>query len=273
MARKDRETLKNYFKKGRFPSAVHFEDLIDSVVNKIDDGFDKNEAEGMQLAPQHNSETVISFFKQLVETQLPDWQVQLKNSEGIEGLSFDRVSPGLDGEPKKESLLFLDKKGRVGINTTQPRFDLEINGTLGARQRLGTYKIGTVPGDGEWHDLLTGLDKLQAFEIMAVVHGPPGQGKYAMTHAIAISTYGNSKNQLRQIKAHFKRFVWHRYKIDLRWTGDVHDYKLQIRTRKHFGVDPDHGLSKIKFHITSLWDDAAFDELLAEQSLRDATGE
>ena len=265
MARKDRKTLAKYFKKGRFPSAVHFEDLIDSMVNKIDDGIDKSEGEGLQLAPQHNAETVISFFKQLVESQLPEWQVKLKSSNNQNGLSFDRVVPGKDGKAESESLFFLDNDQRVGIKTLQPRFDLEVNGSLGAKRRIGTYAIGMVDADGEWHKILTGLDKLQAFEVMAVAKGPPGDGKYAMTHALAISTYGKSKNKIRQIKAHFGRFVWHRYKIELRWSGDIHDYNLEIRTRRHFGADTTHGMSKIKYHITSLWDEDSFDEMMFNQ--------
>ena len=42
MALQDRDTLRNYFRQGSVPSEVHFHDLIDSLVNKVDDGLDKD---------------------------------------------------------------------------------------------------------------------------------------------------------------------------------------------------------------------------------------
>ena len=39
MASKNRETLKNYFKKGGFATEKEFSDLIDSSMNLIDDGI------------------------------------------------------------------------------------------------------------------------------------------------------------------------------------------------------------------------------------------
>lgn len=38
MAKKDRQTLKTYFQKGKMPEEVHFYDLIDSMYNLKDDG-------------------------------------------------------------------------------------------------------------------------------------------------------------------------------------------------------------------------------------------
>ena len=39
MALIDRQTLKNYFKKGGFATEKHFVDLIDSSLNVVDDGI------------------------------------------------------------------------------------------------------------------------------------------------------------------------------------------------------------------------------------------
>ena len=39
MALINRQTLKNYFKKGGFATEKHFVDLIDSSLNVVDDGF------------------------------------------------------------------------------------------------------------------------------------------------------------------------------------------------------------------------------------------
>ena len=69
-----RESLKHFFKKGKFPSEVHFSHLIDSSVNKLDDGFAKSEEDGLQLAPQGKSDRLISFFKHINDTH-PEWQI------------------------------------------------------------------------------------------------------------------------------------------------------------------------------------------------------
>lgn len=37
MAKRDRNTLKSYFKCGNMPQEEHFSDLIDSVLNLVDD--------------------------------------------------------------------------------------------------------------------------------------------------------------------------------------------------------------------------------------------
>lgn len=65
MAMKDRNTLKNYFRKGNLPSEANFENLIDSSVNKIDDGFSKTEDEGLMLSNIGESEKIISFYENI----------------------------------------------------------------------------------------------------------------------------------------------------------------------------------------------------------------
>ena len=42
MALINRNTLKNYFKKGGFAKENHFVDLIDSTLNSVDDGIEIN---------------------------------------------------------------------------------------------------------------------------------------------------------------------------------------------------------------------------------------
>ena len=56
MAMKDRNTLKEQFKKGSMPSEGAFENLIDSMVNKIDDGFSKNQKGSIGSDPNCESD-------------------------------------------------------------------------------------------------------------------------------------------------------------------------------------------------------------------------
>lgn len=258
MALLNRETLKNFFRKGKFPSEVHFSDLIDSTVNKIDDGFAKSEQDGLQLAPQGESSRLISFFEK-VSDALPRWQLNLKKEEKSEGLSFDKVETGRDGQPETVSRLFLHQNGNVGVHTTEPAFPLEVNGAAAMKGRVGTCYAGQVEGDGKWHDIITGLDGVHAFEIVARIDGPPSQGKYAISHAIAVSAFGKSRNRIRQTRSHFGWF-WNR--IEMRWKGSIRDNNLQIRTRSHYGIDPELGVCMIRYHVTSLWDEERMNALI-----------
>lgn len=52
MPRTNRNTLKEYFKRGSMPNQKHFYELIDSMVNISDDGIDKNPDDGLRLAPK-----------------------------------------------------------------------------------------------------------------------------------------------------------------------------------------------------------------------------
>jgi hypothetical protein len=94
---------------------------------------------------------------------------------------------------------------------------------------------------------VTGLDGLQAFEIVAAAYGPRGQGRYAIAHATALSAYGKSRSFIRQDSAWFWGFF---QKIRFRWTGTLHDYNLEVRTASSFGPG-----GRLVYHITRLFDD------------------
>ena len=76
MALQDRDTLRNYFRQGSVPQEVHFHDLIDSIVNKVDDGLDKDLVNGLQLSPQGSSKKVMSFFEN-IKDKGTSWSVAL----------------------------------------------------------------------------------------------------------------------------------------------------------------------------------------------------
>jgi hypothetical protein len=241
MALLNRQTLKSYFKKGSFPSEVHYAHLIDSMLNVVDDGIGRGVDEGFRLTPQGISRRLLSFFSGPREKQA-DWVVAFNDKEGLQ---FQR--------PGQEPVLFLDKDTRVGIGTSNPLQTLDVKGTCGMESRTGTFKRGKVPADGKWHNLMAGLDGIQAFEIMAMAGGRPGSGKYALTHAIALSTFGGfwSKSAIKATTAHYGGFF---NRLQLRWSGTVHDFSLQARTRSHYGIEEQTGEPyAINFHIVRLW--------------------
>lgn len=252
----NRDDLKSFFRKGQTPSEVHFGYLIDSTVNKMDDGFSKTAGEGLRLAPTGESQNVLSIF-QSQSDPYANWQVQLKNDDDrTRGLSFDHLKEGKNGNLIRSSSLVLTDNGNVGIGTPEPRTKLEVGGTLGIHTRIGTYKFGQVPGDRSWHPILEGLKDMHAFEIVARIDGAPKRGKYAFAHAIALSAFGGGKNKIKQMCAYYDWF-WDR--IEFRWKGnEARNYQLQVRTRSNYGSDKDGNQYNIRFHVTQLWDESVF---------------
>jgi hypothetical protein len=242
MALLTRNTLKNFFKSGSAPTEVNFADLIDSTMNKVDDGIGKNPEDGMIFAPQGKSRRVLSFFEH-IKNKSPLFSISFGDDELSKGISFE--------DSKKKSCLFLKDGTQVGIGTTRPQHTLDVQGVIGMKGRVGTFLQGEIPADRQWHTIIENLDDCQAFEVVAKAAGRKGRGKYAMIHAIAISTYGKSWNKIRKTSAHYGAF-WHR--IQLRWKSEsTHCYHLQMRTRSHFGVDEHELPYMVNYHITNLW--------------------
>jgi len=235
----NRQTLKNYFKKGGFATEKHFEDLIDSTLNAVDDGINVNPEDGLRLSSAIKSNKLLSLFKKNNQ-RFPDYSLNI-NKDNTDNLSFTN--------DKDETILTLKKNKKVGINTDLPLYELDINGTVGIKTQTGTYLKGNVPADGSWHNLIANLDGIISLEINAKVQGKIGQGYYSVCHAFALSTFGGkkSKSKIKMIEAHYETF---RNKIQLRWTGSMHDYALQIRTRRHYCIDEKTGEPfQIEFNV------------------------
>ncbi len=246
MALKDRKTLKNLFKNGSMPTESSFEDIIDSGVNKIDDGFSKSMKEGLMLSPTGSSNALISFFKKLTD-YAPQWSIALKDSKGNTNtekrLNFVKQEIGEEEAPTVLSL-----GNDVGIHTEEPCYPLEVAGFVGMKGRVGTAMArDTAPADGNWHTIVDQLNHCTAFEVVARA-GAYKTGVHAIVHAIATSAYGNSHHSIRHTQARFS--FWRPLKIKLRWVGTTFNYSLQIATSKDLGPN-----TYIKYHVTQLWDD------------------
>lgn len=146
-----------------------------------------------------------------------------------------------------EPAVFFEKDGNVGIGTPSPHQKLDVEGFIASMGRVGTFPGSgeEILADGKWQTLIKDLSGCEAFEIMAYA-GVEGKGKYALLHAIAISTFGNSHSKISKTSAHYG--FW-RNKITLRWTRETKNFSLQIKTKSHFG----EGV-KIHFKISKLWD-------------------
>ena len=242
MSMKDRKTLKNYFKKGFVPSEANFENLIDSGINKIDDGFSKTSKDGLMISGIEGSDKLLSFYES-IEDEEAQWVIAL-NHEGKENKNDLQIN----SPSSKEPVFTLHKEGRIGINKAQPKSELDVNGWIHSKGRAGSYTAeNTVPADGKWHPITPELNHCQAFEIVART-GVKGTGKHAVIHAIAVSAYGNSHSKIRKTRSCYN--FWKPVKLMLRWTGSTYAYKLEIRCKQNLGKDV-----LIKYFLTHLWSD------------------
>jgi hypothetical protein len=250
MARKDRKTLETKFKNGRMPSEVAFADLIDSTLNLIDDGFEKTIEDGLKVF-QLGDGKLMSFYQNMA-TLSAMWFVGIDKTTA--NLSFgNKDNPHVltlrstEGVPSESTI---KSRTGVGINTDNPRFELDVAGTIASHGRIGRAGEFPVPADGDWHDITETLTGCQAFEVVAGVGGKDADGKYALMHAFALNAY-NDKNHITYHQAHYGAKC---NRLELRWQSGANaenfEYKLQLRVESAYG----EGIW-VRYHITRLWHD------------------
>jgi hypothetical protein len=245
---RSREDLKKYFRNGEIPSEDHFCTLIDSMINKQDDGFSKDEDNGMIIASTVNTGRFLTLFKNIDD--LDPFFVLEKDEKENASL---KLSPVQSNDQKDDDghCFFFHATGNVGLGKrSEEQFRLDVKGFVAMEGRAGSYRQGNVPADGQWHTIVANLDNCQALEIVGRTGKKTG-GRFAIVHAIALTAYGKSRNRIRRTGAHYG-FFWNR--IRLRWKStSTHHYELQMRTGSNYGKEVD-----IYYNITKLWDDEKF---------------
>ena len=275
----DRKQLKTLFKKGSLPDESAFEKLIDSTFNKADDKLDINE-DGLMIYPSDNGkEKLLSFFEDKDDPEA-QWAMFISKKEDG-GLYIRRIKESGFGNVLEQDnktpppAFFIQKETEnIGIGTNTPAEKLDVKGLIASEGRMGSYLEGELAADGKWHNVfdVKGLSECNAFEITAFVQGDPGEAKYALMHAIAVSTYGNSKPKISKTIAHYGKW-WN--KIAIQWESrpskieesgdkkklpwwkktaqiwepkDPLKYNLQLKTKSNYGGD-----KKIYFKVSVLW--------------------
>lgn len=232
----NRETLKSFFQQGMRPTAGNFADLIDSMFNKLEDTVAGSDG-GLTVTG------LTPFFSKASSAA--------KENPGLFAIFENTPSNGLIAKQAvSKATIFSatpEKKQDGSISTNS--FEFMVNGTVSATSRKGNYSDpsvdpATVLADGKWHKIITGLDGLNLFEVVASASGPKGKGEYAVLHALALSAYGQSKSRIEEHEARYNGLF---RKMDLRWTGTTNNYNLEIRTTSSLGS----GIT-IKYNIIKL---------------------
>jgi hypothetical protein len=256
MTSRNRETLRNYFGDGKLPTKYHFGDLIDSMLNMSDEGFRKSPENGLEVSAPVGHDALLSFYRDR-RPKSALWSIGYGGGHDMLHFAPGSVGAAHDRAP----VLALDASARVGINTGAPQHTLDVAGVVASEGRRGTYRMTepkTPMANGEWHDITDLLGGCQAFEVMAGA-GHPGEGRFALMHAIALNTYNPTAGWLDFLSRKKRITPQHAYygrrcdKLQLRWEGSNGKnaaYRLRIRSGCHYG----DGV-QIKVMITRLWFD------------------
>jgi hypothetical protein len=274
MGRRNRETLRNFFRRGALPTEESFFDLIDSTLNLNDEGFNKSERNGLEIQSQALRPSLLSFFR-AGDPADPVWRLALDEVDRRR-LQFWDEDPGLaplPGAPPPEPTLTLGPGPRVGVNTDHPERTLDVNGTLRTMAREGVIPRrapgadGKLPppvlANGDWHVIAGPFDGCHALEVVVGV-GLKRTGRYGLLHAIAINTYNPTgfffdffrrKRPIRVTQGYY------RYRSDrlaLRWARakEGKGYVLEVRSLRDYGSTPTGEPIRIGYHVTELWADS-----------------
>lgn len=264
MSKTNRRNLKDRFKNGRMPSESDFADLIDSMINVLDEGFEKTPEEGLKVTQLMGSGRLMSFYENLAVNS-PQWFLELGTKrENASSLHFS--SPEL---PEERSVLSMQcarmedgqgdssAKVSVGINQKNPAYELDVNGTVAMSGRCGARGSFSVPADGKWYDITDELKGCQAFEVMAGVGGHDSEGHYALTHAFAMNVFGG-KGCIDYRQAYFSSRC---ERIELRWNNTSNKFAYTLQMRVKCAYEPKVW---IRYHLTQLWFDSQMIESLQE---------
>lgn len=232
MAKTNRKTLKEYFGRGKKPTNTQFADLIDSMLNIIDDGFNKSAERGLLLSPLDDNGAVMEVRRNILDEK-PVWIVALgKNRE----LHIRR-------EQEEEALITLCPDGRIVLSGAE-KVRLEVSGSIQANSFTGNYLQGTAPANGQWHDI-GGMDYgCIGYHIVAAC-GLKGKGRYGMADVTAMHCFGKHP----RIWSHRSWFGSRFNKIQFRWHSNGLNCGLQVRTRSNYG----EGV-QVHYRVNNLFD-------------------
>jgi hypothetical protein len=253
MAQHTRSELYKIYKGGFHDKA--FEHLVDSGLNIKDDGLGINPEQGLVLTAKGPSKKLASFYQRISDKSTPLWSLSLDAERGVKGLNF------LEGE---QSRMFIKEGGRVGINTENPNYQLDVNGLIAVKGIVGSFASGNALADAKWHTMakMTNLDGCQAYEIIAHVIDEKDK-RFGLTIATVLMTYGKRGYRTKVVSVEsgnkwlFGRF-WN--KIKFRWIIDDLNtepgklkYMCQLKTKGHFGMK-DGQPKQVFYRIKRIWD-------------------
>ena len=136
----------------------------------------------------------------------------------------------------------------IGIRQASPQHELDVAGCIASYARVGRAGEMAVPADGNWYDITENMTGCQAWEVMAGVGAKDSEGRYALTHAIAMNAF-NSNGTIDYRQTYFGNKC---SRIELRWIADDEDKPFDFRLQMRVGCSYGENVW-IKYHDDQLW--------------------
>jgi hypothetical protein len=114
--------IKSWFKTNSIPKEKDFANLIDSGINKDDDGIERESGGGIHITGNGDTQEVLSFSRSDNPKQSP-WKINLNPVGGSPGFNIT--------DDKTASLLVINEQtGNVGVGTGNPHVRLTVGGVI-----------------------------------------------------------------------------------------------------------------------------------------------
>jgi hypothetical protein len=228
------------------------QDFVQSTINILSDGIDIDDINGLKLESKGGNKRLISFYEK-IKNKSSLWDISLGQTE--------QKHNSLNIAANDKTLLSIVDNGCVGIGKVDPSFHLDVDGLVSSTGRVGSFAVGKVPADGEWHTLLNNLSGTIGFEALAhIINGT--EERYALTYGILLmSEKKGNKNKVRSVDA-ASSWLWGRWlnKILFRWTKDEASstdqdlkYKLEMKSRTRQGM-PGLETPYVYYRLAKIWD-------------------
>lgn len=209
MDRKDRHTLKSYFRKGDVPTEEQFAELIDSVPNIVDDGEAVRTEDGWALYPRKGGKMGVSLHEAAGEPAA--WKLTLTSDKGL-AIKNEAGEALLELKQDKNIVLHASVQQEGGGDEPEP--DPQDYLVIEADKKWATLK--------EITDI---KESSRVYTVMALYRDREF-GICKLTRAIAICL-NNVEQWVESPRKHW--WGWSGY-IRLRWQADRDKTYLQIRS-------------------------------------------
>lgn len=251
------------------PNAQHFEDLVESTLNLKEDGFERSEQDGVVIKTGR-SDNLLSYSR--YDTQDIQWRVSL-NDGSLQWSRPNLTGAGSEQKPAMSlsSSTVVSPAALADGASRQTRHSslLDIAGFVRSEGRSGSFTT-EFNADKTWRPITLPLRGCHAFEVVAGASGKPGDGRYALMHAIALKAHQNSRflgrwiDRYRGIRMTQNYYRSRHYRLRLRWWPWYESkvdqrpestwYRLYLKCNCRYDeLDPES--ARVRVQVQKLWDD------------------
>ena len=162
MELKNREDLKEYFKKGCVPSEKQFAELIDSVPNILEDGQVKRTEKGWTFYPDNGKPLLFSLYPS--KDTSPSWTLLLNSGNGLElknesGETVMCIDQKLGKKPTED-------KEPDDVNNIEPHIVPEkVDEPENKYSENEIADSHVFPADKNWYDVIEIASDSDSFEV------------------------------------------------------------------------------------------------------------